>query len=127
MSFLNCLTNWSSIASSILVVIVILDKSGFSVVPTVILSILKFLARNRFVILNNTPGLFSTSDEMIYNGLILNSPDSIIYAPVIMSLSPVPGATNGYTSSSGSILMSITVATSVLSALFIAFSNSSID
>jgi len=47
------------------VVMVILDKSGFSVVPTVILSILKFLALNKLVILNNTPGLFSTSDEMI--------------------------------------------------------------
>lgn len=114
-------------ASSILVVIVILDRSGFSVVPTVMLSMLKFLARNRLVILNNTPGLFSTRDEMMYNGLFLKSLELIVYAPVIISLSPVPGATNGYTSSSGSILMSITDATSVLSAPFIAFSSSSID
>ena len=74
---------------------VILDKSGFSVVPTVILSILKFLALNRLVIRNNTPGLFSTSDEIIYSGLFLYSVELKCHAPVIMSLSPVPGATKG--------------------------------
>ena len=113
--------------SSILVVIVILERSGFSVIPTVILSILKFLARKRLVMRNSTPGLFSTRDDMIYSGLFLYSFELIFHAPVIISLSPVPGATNGYTSSSGSIVMSITVATSVLSALLIALSNSSID
>src|SRR4249919_766683 len=120
-SFLNCFTSWSRIGSSILVVIVILDKSGFSVIPTVILSILKLLARKRLVIRNRTPGLFSTNDEIIYSGLFLYSFELIYHAPVIISLSPVPGATKGYTSSSGSIVMSITVATSVRSALLIAF------
>ena len=115
-------------------VIVIRDKSGFSVIPTVILSILKFRDLNRLVILKRTPGLFSTMTDRMYILFSLSSSKIVFlffcilyHAPIIMSLRPVPGATNGYTSSSGSIGMSITVAISDLTATLSAFSNSSIE
>src|SRR6476620_4731151 len=66
MVFFNCFTICSNVLISDLVVIVILDKSGFSVIPTVMLSILKFLDLNKLVILNSTPGLFSTITDNIY-------------------------------------------------------------
>jgi len=47
------------------VVIVILENSGFSITPTDMLSILKFLALNKLVTLNNIPGLFSTRIDNI--------------------------------------------------------------
>ena len=113
---------------------VILERSVCSVDPTVILSMLKFLALKRLVTLNKTPGLFSTKDDSIYKGLsfslvVIEVVADIVsdHAPVIISFRPVPGATNGYTSSSGSIGISITVATSVFRAALIALSNSSND
>jgi len=51
----------------------------------------------------------------------------IHYEGNFISESEVPGATNGNTSSSGSIGISITVATSLLKAVLIALSSSSID
>ncbi len=99
--------------------IVIRENTGSAVTPTEMLSMLKFFARNRFVIFHNIPGLFSTRIESIAN---ISHHDGNI-----MSFSGVPGATNGNTSSRGSIGMSITVATSLFSPTLIAFSNSSSD
>src|SRR2546430_15514532 len=82
------------------------------------LSILKFLDRKRLVILNKTPGLFSTSTEIIDH-------ISDHYDGKIISLSDVPGATKGNTSSCGSIGMSMTVATLLFSAVCTAFPTSS--
>src|ERR671923_1113103 len=128
-NFLSCLTSWSSVFSSLFVVIVILERSCCSVDPTVMLSMLKLRALKRLVTLKSTPGLFSTrADTMYHDPFWTVVVDNFFhYAPIIISLRPVPGATNGYTSSSGSIGMSITVATSDLSAALIAFSSSCMD
>src|SRR5665647_2276682 len=58
--FATCLTTWSIVFSSPLMVMVIRDMSCCWVGPTVMLSMLKFLRRNRFAIVWRTPGLFST-------------------------------------------------------------------
>jgi hypothetical protein len=65
---------------------------------------LKLRALNKLVTLNKTPGLFSTSAATMCHdsassceeGLdVVDAPAITSYAPVIMSLRPVPGATKG--------------------------------
>ena len=56
--------------SSPMVVIVILENSGFEVTPTDILSMLKFRDLKRCVTLNNTPVLFYTKIDIIPNIVI---------------------------------------------------------
>src|ERR671923_941573 len=66
-NFLSCLTSWSSVFSSLFVVIVILERSCCSVDPTVMLSMLKLRALKRLVTLKRTPGLFSTRADTMYH------------------------------------------------------------
>src|SRR3989337_1319665 len=66
MSFRNCFTNCSVTFSSLSIVTVILERSLSSVGPTDKLSMLKLLALNMFETLKSTPGLFSTSAEIIF-------------------------------------------------------------
>ena len=117
----SCLTIWVICFSSPIVVIVIREYFLSSVTPTEILSMLKLRDLKRCVTLNKIPGLFSTLIDKIAQTILHH------YEGKIISFNPVPGATNGKTSSSGSIGMSITVATSLFNPSLIAFSSSSID